>query len=213
MVVFNIYVVRSTCQWCRSEDNCVRGGGGGADVGCRLSFQWERCRSIHPLTDKKENGGGVECHKSRDCRGCKRKDGCVWTRRKLANSDRFRWDCLTKSAVEKVDGTQLLIPWQCPASCPERATCAECLAGSPENADPRCVWSEESKSCLPPSAVPLHCFGGANCGRLFEDGCPAPWEVLSVCRTTHSQRELPDMMSASEGEGGHGKADVVRKDA
>ena len=25
------------------------------------------------------------------------------------------------------------------------------------------------------------------------------------------QRELPDMMSASEGEGGHGKADVVRE--
>ena len=137
----------------------------------------------------------MECHKSRDCRGCKRKDGCVWTRRKLANSERFRWDCLTKSAVEKVDGTQLLIPWQCPKSCPERATCAECLANSSavtEDADPKCVWSEQSKSCLPPSAVPLHCFGGANCGRLFEDSCPAPWDVLSLfvghLNSIHSQR-------------------------
>ena len=30
------------------------------------------------------------------------------------------------------------------------------------------------------------------------------WKMVSI-------RELPDMMSASEGEGGHGKADIVRE--
>ena len=112
----------------------------------------------------------------------------MWTRRKLQNAgegdggDRFRWDCLTRSAVEMVGGTHLLIPWQCPKACPERRTCSECLSGSPEkNADPECVWSEQSKSCLSPHVLPLHCFGGATCGRLYRGSCPPSWEVLFNC--------------------------------
>ena len=87
-----------------------------------MSFQWERCRSINPspeANEKERVGGSVvrECRQNRDCRSCKSQDGCVWTRRKLQSAEegeRFRWDCLTRSAVEMVGGTHLLIPWQCP---------------------------------------------------------------------------------------------------
>ena len=173
-------VGRSMCQWCRSEDNCIIGGD---SSGCHLSFQWERCRSIHPK--EREREGKRECRENRDCRSCKSEEECVWTRRKLQNAeegddDRFRWDCLARSAVEMVGGTHLLIPWQCPRVCPERSTCSECLSGSPENADPKCVWSEQSKSCLSPSVLPLHCFGGATCGRLYQESCPPSWEVLFI---------------------------------
>ena len=190
-------VGRSACQWCRSEDNCIiggeGGGGGGGSGGCHLSFQWERCRSINPsaaAADEKERGGGRECRGNRDCRACKSEAECVWTRRKVQNAegddDRFRWDCLTRSAVEMVGGTHLLIPWQCPKTCPERGTCSECLSGSPENADPKCVWSEQSKSCLSPSVLPLHCFGGATCGRLYQESCPPSWEVLFISQVAFS---------------------------
>ena len=115
------FYAKSTVLLPRSEDNCIIGGdngGGGGD--CHLSFQWERCRSINPPPGANEKERGIigrECRQNRDCRSCKSQEDCVWTRRKLQSAeegDRFRWDCLTRSAVEMVGGTHLLIPWQCP---------------------------------------------------------------------------------------------------
>ena len=58
---------------------------------------------------------------------------------------------------------------------------------------------------------PVFCRCGI--GRIFRHSL-----VIFGCRPTerkssvsHSFRELPDMMSTSEGGGGHGKADVVRE--
>ena len=47
--------------------------------------------------------------------------------------------------------------------------------------------------------------------RIDEMFCQLKHENITIYITSQPERELLDMMSASKGEGGHGKADIVRE--